>query len=56
MNKKIQLFLSIIMVIIFIDNSFAQTKLAQTGLKFLSVSADARASALGDAITSLEGN
>jgi len=56
MNKKIQVFLSIIMMILFIDNSFAQTKLAQTGLKFLSVSADARASALGDAITSIEGN
>jgi hypothetical protein len=56
MNKKIQVFLSIIMMIIFIDNSFAQTKLAQTGLKFLSVGADARASALGDAITSVEGN
>lgn len=56
MNRKLQFLLSIIMMIILIDNSIAQVKLAQTGLKFLSVSADARASALGDAITSIEGN
>jgi len=33
-----------------------QKKLAQTGMKFLSVSSDARGSAMGDALTSLEGN
>jgi hypothetical protein len=34
-------------------NGLAQQKLAQTGMKFLSVSLDARASALGEAVTSL---
>ena len=33
-----------------------QQKLAQTGMKFLNVGADARAAALGDAVTSLEGS
>ncbi|MCB0743370.1 MAG: PorV/PorQ family protein, partial [Ignavibacteriae bacterium] len=54
MNKKILLIISLLMFVSQI--SFGQTKLAQTGLKFLSVGADARASALGEAITSLEGN
>ncbi len=31
-------------------------KLAQTGMKFLSVACDARASSMGDAVTALEGN
>lgn len=35
---------------------FKRQKLAQTGMKFLSVSTDARISALGDAGTALEGN
>jgi hypothetical protein len=33
----------------------AQQKLAQTGMKFLSISTDARAAALGDAFTALDG-
>jgi hypothetical protein len=33
-----------------------QQKLAQTGMKFLNVSLDARASAFGDAVTSIESN
>ncbi|MDH3253216.1 MAG: PorV/PorQ family protein [Ignavibacteria bacterium] len=33
-----------------------QVKLAQTGMKFLSVGTDARASALGDAYTAMDGN
>ncbi|MCX6152183.1 MAG: PorV/PorQ family protein [Ignavibacteriales bacterium] len=32
-----------------------QQKLAQTGMKFLSIGSDARASAMGDAVTALEG-
>lgn len=36
------------------SNGLAQQKLAQTGMKFLSVSLDARASALGEAFTSLQ--
>ena len=49
----------ILMLIFFIsslsENSFSQErkKLAQTGLKFLSVPLDARATGLGDAVTSL---
>jgi hypothetical protein len=35
--------------------SHSQTKLAQTGFNFLSVSSDARASALGDAVNSFSG-
>jgi hypothetical protein len=35
--------------------SFSQTKLAQTGFNFLSVSSDARASAMGDAVNSFSG-
>jgi hypothetical protein len=35
--------------------SFAQTKLAQTGFNFLSVSSDARSSGMGDAVNSLSG-
>lgn len=35
--------------------SFGQTKLAQTGFNFLSVSADARSSGMGDAVNSLSG-
>ncbi len=56
MNKKIQIILSIIMMVLISQINFGQVKLAQTGLKFLSVGADARASGLGDAITALEGN
>ena len=37
-------------------DTYAQNKLAQTGLKFLSVSLDARASAMAEAVTSLHGN
>lgn len=56
MNKKIQIILSIIMIVFSSEVYFSQVKLAQTGLKFLSVGADARAAALGEAIASLEGN
>ncbi len=38
------------------EQKFKRQKLAQTGMKFLSVSTDARISALGDAGTALEGN
>lgn len=44
--------------LIFSNSSYAQSKqkLAQTGLKFLSVSLDPRAAALGDAVTSVSAN
>ena len=35
--------------------SFSQTKLAQTGFNFLSISSDAKSSAMGDAVNSLSG-
>jgi len=38
------------------EQKFKRQKLAQTGMKFLSVSTDARISALGDAGTAIEGN
>lgn len=56
MNKILLSILSIIITLVFVNNNSAQTKLAQTGLKFLSVGSDARASALGEANTSLEGS
>ncbi|PID59442.1 MAG: DUF3308 domain-containing protein [Ignavibacteriae bacterium] len=56
MNKKLTLFLSVLIISVSFNNFYGQVKLAQTGLKFLSVSPDARASAIGDAVTSLIGN
>ncbi len=49
--------LSFSLVGIGIQDGFGQQqKLAQTGMKFLSVSLDARATAVGDAVTALESN
>jgi len=54
--------LILIILMIFIQNNIILSqdddnqKLAQTGMKFLNVSLDARASAFGDAVTSLELN
>jgi hypothetical protein len=46
-----------LMILIQSQNIFSQRqKLAQTGMKFLNVSLDARASSFGDAVTSLETN
>lgn len=44
-----------LLVGLFTSISFGQTKLAQTGFNFLSVSSDARSSAMGDAVNSLSG-
>lgn len=55
--KKISftIFLLILLSQVFTQNIFSQEKqkLAQTGLKFLSVSLDPRATAMGDAVTSV---
>lgn len=52
---KIFNFLLIVIVFVLSSYSFAQQKkLAQTGMKFLNVSLDARTTAFGDAVTSLE--
>ena len=46
--------LSIIPLVV--NSSFAQQKLAQAGFDFLNVATDPRAEAMGEAVTSLEGN
>ena len=56
MNNKIKIVLSVIMLIFVANSNFAQVKLAQSGMKFLSIGGDARAAGMGDAVTSVEGN
>ncbi len=57
MNKKKMIIFSFVMLLIITEVNFSQNvKLAQSGLKFLSIGGDARAAALGDAVTSVEGN
>ncbi|MBU0475525.1 MAG: PorV/PorQ family protein [Bacteroidetes bacterium] len=56
MNNKLKIILSVIMIFFVAEINLAQVKLAQSGMKFLSVSSDARASSLGEAVTSVEGN
>jgi len=43
-----------LIILTFFSRYFAEEKLAQTGFQFLSVATDARAGAMGDAMTSLE--
>ncbi len=54
MKNKFKI-LAIVGIALFLVNSniLAQQKLAQTGMKFLNVSLDAKASAMGEAVTSL---
>ena len=57
--KKILINFALIILMILMQSQLTfsqQQKLAQTGMKFLNVSLDARASAFGDAITSIETN
>lgn len=57
MNKKTPFTLILLMILLVCQTGFSQRqKLAQTGMKFLNVSVDARVSAFGDAVTSLEHN
>jgi hypothetical protein len=58
MRKIIYTTLVFSLVIVFAGAGYAaeNRKLAQTGMKFLSLSLDARASALGGALTAVEGN
>jgi len=44
----------LLIILLLFSTTFAEEKLAQTGFQFLSVATDARAGALGDAMTSLE--
>ena len=54
-NNYIKIILSVLLVIIFIFNVSAKEKLAQSGFQFLSVGQDARAVAMGNAFTTMEG-
>jgi len=59
MKKNIVSVLAVNFLIMFLTASplySQEQKLAQTGMKFLSVTNDARVAAMGDAITALEGN
>lgn len=56
MNNKMKIALSVIMLVFMAETNFSQTKLAQSGMKFLSIGGDARAAAMGDAVTAVEGN
>lgn len=51
-----RLFIAIILCGVLAAPGLAQTKLAQTGMKFLAVGTDARAVAMAEATTSLEGD
>lgn len=56
MKKYIKILLTLLCVLFLISNSYAKKeKRAQTGMPFLSLSLDARATAIGKAVTSLEG-
>lgn len=50
---KMKLIMSGLLVALFAVSGFAQQKLAQSGMQFLSVVSDARAAAMADAMTSL---
>ncbi|MBN2013518.1 PorV/PorQ family protein [candidate division KSB1 bacterium] len=52
--KKYTLWIAVIMIAL-VHNGYSQNKLAQTGFQFLSVGTDARAAAMGDAFTTVEG-
>ena len=56
--KRIRLITATIVVVtgLFTSAAFGQAKLAQTGFNFLSVSTDARATAMGEAFTTIEGS
>ena len=57
MKSAVRLLLLLLLLVAVLDNGArAQQKLAQTGLKFLSVTSDARAAALGEAYTAVEGS
>ena len=56
--KKNAIYIIIGVIVVFTFNSrlFAQEKLGQTGMQFLSVISDAKASAMAGAVTSVETN
>jgi hypothetical protein len=56
MNIKKLFTITLLLLTVLPSSGFSQEKLAQTGMKFLLVSLDARVAAMGDAVTALEGN
>jgi hypothetical protein len=54
-RSKTKFLMFIIIIGLFVPIAKSQTKWAQTGFNFLSISSDARASAMGDAVNSLSG-
>ena len=57
MNNKIKITFSLVALLIITNNGFSQNvKLAQSGMKFLSIAGDAKAASLAYAVTSIEGN
>jgi hypothetical protein len=57
MRKLFLIFVTLIAVVaLFVSDAYSQKKLAQTGFQFLSVGSDARASAMGEAFTTVEGS
>ena len=56
--KKVIFWIAVLILVVTSINSriYCQTKLAQTGFQFLSVTCDARAAAIGEAMTTIAGN
>ncbi|NIR52185.1 conjugal transfer protein TraF [candidate division KSB1 bacterium] len=55
-RRKVGLACVLTLFVLTIRPAFSQEKLAQTGFQFLSVGTDARATALGEAVTTVEGS
>lgn len=56
MNKSMSSTMVILFVSVLLNSAiYAQVKLAQTGFQFLSVVPDARAAAMGEAMTTVQG-
>lgn len=55
-NRTMRIFAVIFSTGVLLSSLQAQEKIAQTGFQFLSVGTDARATALGEAVTTLEGS
>jgi len=55
--KTAKLMISLLGIVLFFDKpAYPQQKLAQTGMKFISVATDPRAAAMGEAVTSIDGS
>lgn len=54
-HKNITLYIFVILLLLVVSQVYCQEKLAQTGFQFLNVSSDAKASGMGEAMTSIPG-